>query len=794
MLTGLQVLDLADEKASFCSKLLADLGAVVAKVEPPGGDTSRWIGPFWKNTPHPERSLPFWYNNTNKLGITLNLETKGERDALRQLASKADVIIETFSPGYLKKLGLGYDSLSQLNPQLILASVTSFGQTGPYRYYKSCDIIASATGGQMYVCGALDSPPLKPYGEQSYYAASLFAAIGILIALRDRNYSGKGQHIDVSLQEAVAATLEHVLVRYFSDSEISQRRGGSHPNDFLCLLPCKDGYILLVVDREWDVLVDWLDSEGMAGDLEEEKWQEEEYRRQHWSHIGDVLSRWTKSHARGELFELAQLMRLPWAPIASLEEMIGSPQLLERSFFASVEHPELAGVGPGPHTYKYPGPPYKFSHPLWAMRRSPLIDELNAKILQKKLGPRLGEGPRLKDSKTVRNALDGLRILDFSWLMAGPYATRILADFGAEVIKVQSCKTATGAESNTTHYFNTWNRNKLGITLNMNHPKAKDIALRLVKISDVVMENFTPRVKSNWGLSYDNLRVIKPDIIMLSMSAMGQSGPWRDFAALGPTIQAFSGITHLTSFPQGPPLGLGYSYADPISGLFAILAILAALENREKTGQGQYIDISEYECMCSLLGPAILDYTVNHNVAMPQGNSPGHIAAAPYGCFKCSGEDRWCVIAISTEEEWQSLCQALGNPLWSKEKRFSTLSGRESYAEELNQLLEQWTITHTPEEVMNTLQHVGAPAGMVEDANDLANDPQLAARNFFIKAEHPALGKTTSDNTPIKLSRTPARFGRAAPLLGQDNHYVYKELLGLSEQELSQYIEEGVIG
>jgi len=786
-------LDLADEKASFCSKLLADLGAEVAKVEPPSGDRSRWIGPFWKNTPHPERSLPFWYNNANKLGITLNLDTKEEREALRQLASKADVIIETFSPGYLKKLGLGYDSLSKLNPQLILASVTSFGQTGPYRHHKSCDIIASATGGQMYVCGAHDSPPLKPYGEQSYYAASLFAAIGILIALLDRNYSGKGQHIDVSLQEAVAATLEQVLVRYFSDSAIPRRRGGSHPNDFLYLLPCKDGYILLVVDREWDILVDWLDSEGMAGDLKEERWQEEEYRRQHWSHIVDVLTRWTKSHTRSELFELAQLMHLPWAPIASLEEMINSPQLSERSFFTSAEHPELAGVGLEPHIHKYPGAPYKFSHPLRAMRRAPLIGEHNAKVLQEKLGPSLGEAPRLKDSKTVQHALDGLRILDFSWLMAGPYATRILADFGAEVIKVQSRKTATGAESNTTHYFNTWNRNKLGITLNMNHPKAKDIALRLVKISDVVMENFTPRVKSNWGLSYDNLRGIKPDIIMLSMSAMGQSGPWRDFAALGPTIQAFSGITQLTSFPQGPPLGLGYSYADPISGLFAILAILAALEHREKTGQGQYIDISEYECMCSLLGPAILDYTVNHNVATPQGNCPGHIAAAPYSCYKCSGEDRWCVIAVSTEEEWQSLCHVLGNPPWSKEERFSTLSGRERHAEELGQLLEQWTIKHTPEEVMNLLQQAGVAAGLVEDANDMANDPQLVARNFFVKAEHPVLGKTTSDNTPIKLSRTPARFHRAAPLLGQDNRYVYKELLGLSEQDLSQYIEEGVI-
>jgi crotonobetainyl-CoA:carnitine CoA-transferase CaiB-like acyl-CoA transferase len=307
------------------------------------------------------------------------------------------------------------------------------------------------------------------------------------------------------------------------------------------------------------------------------------------------------------------------------------------------------------------------------------------------------------------------------------------------------------------------------------------------------VENFTPRVKSNWGLSYDKLAEAKPDIIMLSMSAMGQTGPWRDFVALGPTIQAFSGITQLTSFPEGPPLGFGYSYADPISGLFAVLAILAALEYRDRTGQGQYIDVSEYEPMCSLLGPAILDYTVNHNVAIPQGNNPGHTSAAPYGCYKCAGKDRWCVIAVSTEEEWQSLCHVLDHPTWTKEERFSTFSERQRHAEGLNQLLEQWTIEHSPEEVMNLLQQAGVPAGMVEDANDLANDPHLKARNFFVQVEHPVLGKVMADDTPIRLSRTPARFRQAAPLLGQDNHYVYREILCLTEHELSQYIEEGII-
>lgn len=375
MLAGLQVLDLADEKASFCSRLLADFGAEVIKVERPDGDASRWIGPFWENIPHPERSLSFWYNNTNKLGITLNLESGEGQEIFCRLASKADVIIETFSPGYLEKLGLGYENLSELNPKLILASITGFGQTGPYRRYKSCDIIASAMGGQMYVCGAPDAPPLKPYGAQSYYVASLFVAVGILIALRERNHSGKGQHIDVSLQEAVAATLEQVLVRYFYEGVVSTRQGSFRQNDSFCLLPCRDGYTQLMVDRDWDILINWLGSENLASDLKEERWQDEPYRRQHWNHIIDVLTRWTKTHTRDELFGLAQLMRLPWAPVSMLEEIVNSPQLIERAFFASVKHPELEA------RFSYPSAPCKFSR--WSRsthKRAPLIGEHNAQV------------------------------------------------------------------------------------------------------------------------------------------------------------------------------------------------------------------------------------------------------------------------------------------------------------------------------------------------------------------------------------------------------------------------------
>ena len=230
-----------------------------------------------------------------------------------------------------------------------------------------------------------------------------------------------------------------------------------------------------------------------------------------------------------------------------------------------------------------------------------------------------------------------------------------------------------------------------------------------------------------------------------------------------------------------------------MAGLFAVFTVLAALEYRDKTGQGQHIDISEYEAFCSSLGVAILDYTVNDNIASPQGNNPGHSQAAPYGCYRCQGDDRWCVIALSTEEEWQAFCQVLRYPAWSKEERFSNFSARKRHVPELDKLIEEWTIKHTPEEVMGLLQEAGISAGVVENVKDLANDPQLIARKFFLQIEHPVLGKSVSDNTPIKLSRTPARIRGAAPLPGQDNDYVYRGLLGMSEEEVSRYIAEGVI-
>jgi benzylsuccinate CoA-transferase BbsF subunit len=376
----------------------------------------------------------------------------------------------------------------------------------------------------------------------------------------------------------------------------------------------------------------------------------------------------------------------------------------------------------------------------------------------------------------TNSVLKGIRILDFTWVLAGPYATRLLADSGAEVIKVQPLLPQE-EDDFARGYYNTWNRNKLGITLDLGTPEGIALAKKLVLSSDAVVENFTPRVMANWGLDYANLKKLKPDIVMLSLSAMGSTGPYRDYTGFGPTIQAFSGLTHLTAYSGGPPLGLGTAYADHVGALFACLALLGAFEYRRRTGEGQYINISQVEAMASLLGDAFVPVK----------------ETAFQGVYRCRGDDRWCAIAVATDEEWQGFKKALGNPPWAEARRFATLSARLKNKKALDELIEDWTKTRPAEEVMVLLQAQGVAAGVVQNARDLAKDPQLKERGFFIELDHPEMGKTISDATPIRLSDTPPQYSRPAPLPGQDNNYVYSELLGLSGGEINKLKKQGVI-
>ncbi len=390
MLTGTTILDLADEKADFTSKILADMGARVIKVEPPGGGPARQVGPFWQGRPHPERSLSFFYHNTGKYGITLNPEQREGREIFLRLLEHADAVIETYSPGYLNDIGLGFKSLTKVKQGMILVSVTGFGQTGSKINYRSCDLTASASGGQMHVTGQPGKAPLKMYGTHSTYTSSFYAAIAVLLALRKRSKDGRGEWIDISMQESVASTLDHVFPQYFYENVIAERRGNLHWNNAFCILPCKNGFIHITLFQQWDNLVEWLEKDHMADDLAGLEWQNEEHRRKHYEHIIEILGKWTQGHSVEELVELGQLMRFPWAPVHSPEDVLASPHLEERNFFKQIEHPETKTK------VRTPGLPFKSSAlPLFPSRPAPRIGQDNNLIYINELGMAREEMERL---------------------------------------------------------------------------------------------------------------------------------------------------------------------------------------------------------------------------------------------------------------------------------------------------------------------------------------------------------------------------------------------------------------
>ena len=398
-LAGLRILDLTDLKGAMCAKLFGDMGADVIKIEPPEGDATRRIGPFLDGKPHQrgnvsstghetldtsplsERSLLFWFYNTSKRGITLDLNQPAGQELAKQLAAQADVLVESAAPGTLARLGLGYDELKQLNPNLVLTSITPFGQTGPYRAYRSSDMVAEALGGMIWTNGFPDEPPLHAMGLQAYHSASFFAAIGTLLALLTRDSLGEGQWVDVSMQEAVAGAVEHIAPFYHQGLGIESRRGSLHWSRYFRVAKCRDGYVMHCSLGDWTSLVEWVKGDGKAQDLEDTRWEDLVYRREHAEHLFDILDDWAKDYSVAELMEGAQLRRIPYAMVRPPEALVDDPQLNDRGFFSTIEHPELG------RTVRYPGGPIHFTTTPWRIaRRPPLLGEHNTEVYGSELG------------------------------------------------------------------------------------------------------------------------------------------------------------------------------------------------------------------------------------------------------------------------------------------------------------------------------------------------------------------------------------------------------------------------
>ncbi|MBM3156015.1 MAG: CoA transferase [Chloroflexi bacterium] len=397
--------------------------------------------------------------------------------------------------------------------------------------------------------------------------------------------------------------------------------------------------------------------------------------------------------------------------------------------------------------------------------------------------------------------LKGVRIIDACIYWAGPMATMLLADLGAEVIKVESIQrldhlrllggwpTPDGYEWSAV--FNGANRNKYGITLNMNSPKGRDIFKQLVKLGDIVTENFSPRVMENWGLSYKELKKINPRIIMLSMPGFGTTGPWRNYVTFGPNVEMVSGMPIVSGYPDGTPMMTGY-VADPAAGLMGAVAVMTALRYRQRTGKGQRIDLSQIEAFTGFMGAPIMDYSMNKRIQKRMGNR--HSSLAPQGTYRCKGNDEWVDIAVSSDEEWQGFCEAMGNPPWTQWHRFADALSRYENHDEMDKLIEEWTSQRDKREVMQILQEAGVAAAPVLNYGEVLSDPQMVERGFFETVTRPVTGTHPYPGTPMKFTETPLGIRKAAPTLGEDNEYILTRLLKMSKQEIEQLAAEEIIG
>ena len=387
-------------------------------------------------------------------------------------------------------------------------------------------------------------------------------------------------------------------------------------------------------------------------------------------------------------------------------------------------------------------------------------------------------------------------MLDFTWVVAGPVATRILADHGAEVIKLERKPGPPGERQRGLQ--GDLHRNKLSIAVNMSNPRGVEVARRLAAKSDLVMDNFSARVMRAWGMDYDSLSRIKPDIICISMSGLGHTGPRASYVSYGPTLQALTGFTLLMAEENGEPAGYGYSYADMAGGFSGALAALIALWHRRQTGLGQFVDLSQFEALTSLVGPALLDILVNGQVRSPRGQLSQEMPAAPHGVYRCqplgNDDDRWIAISVRAQPEWERFIAAIGSPGWAQSPEFRTLFLRMRKRDQLDQLVASWTIEQTAEHAMEILQGAGIAAGVVSNGEDIcARDPQLQARDFWSTVELPDGRRTNVTGIPLKLSATPGSIRSPSPPIGSSNDYVLGELLGYSDADRQHLIAEGAI-
>jgi len=777
----LRVIELGDIPASYATRWLADLGADVIKVEPSGGDPNRMLPPFASNIVDAERSLAFIHANTNKRSIVLDLARGTDHETFSRLLGMANLLVEATPLGYLEQSGFNDDLFKTKFPGLVVVSMTPFGRTGPYRHYKGSDAIANATGGFLYGQGDDAKGQCTAPSHLAYQLAGAMAAMMGLAGLRHARITGAGQRIDMSLQEALTFANSSSIARYSRENRLERRPGAkAYGGAGTNIYRCKDGrhvHFTTNMPHMWkEFAQNWMTDKSLAGP----EWENPRYRDQHSDEVARAFAKFIAQFEADDFANQAQGRHLAAARLNTIGEFVNCEQNRTREWLQEFEHPVIG-------KYKAPGAPMRLSlTPMRVRRPAPMLDQHRKEILAElqKLSS-LEIKPRKLES--VRQPmLAGLRMADLTQQYAGPLGTELLAYYDMEVVKIETGTIPSKEREAAVHAC--MNRAKLGCTLNLRNPHGKKLFEQLVAKSDVVVDNFSSGVLERLGFSFDVLQKINPGVVQVVMPGWGLTGPLKSWVAWGWQLLAYTGIMRLWGYPDSPmETRCKIAWPDRVGSVTMALGVLAALEYQARTGRGQFIEAGMLEAQGSMMGPAILDYTVNGNEwdAMGYGEILGE-PYAPYGCYPCRGDDNWIIIACAGDEQWQSMVRIIGARSWAAAEKLASAEGRKKHRDDLDKQLSEWTSKYTGRQVFRMMQEAGVAAGIPSSGEDLFHDIHLRARGHIVETDAQPWGKITHHGLPGIPSLSNANAARGAPWIGAHNDKVFSEILGLSKERIEE--------
>ena len=791
-LTGIRIVELAESVAGeYCGKLLADFGAEVVKIERPDcGSPTRSMAPIIGDDGGPERSALFAYLNTNKRSVVLDVASASGIDTLHRIIGTADAIVDDHAPSWVEAAGVSANDVARRYPALVFCSITPYGGGAPPEFQNAKSInVFNSSGWGYHTPSHADptKPPLKGPGRfLADYEAGLDAALCVVASLFRHLHSGKGEYIDVSQQAVLASRADCVLGRFITGEVAAENTREDYdqqgPASFFA---CADGFVYLYMTSRNH----WMGLKKLMGQPEwldefDDDWLEFSVTPEKVVTLQNGFAKWVAGLRKDAAADQAQRLGVPLVPVKSAADLKNSPQYRHRGFFQHITHPVLGSAA-------YPTVPYLMSaSPAGVTRAAPTLGQHTAEIADSIETPRSGptvKSAQLKPPKVSRGGpLQGVRVVELTKVWAGPYAGKLLAFLGAEVIKVESSSNPDemraygGTDINHAPYFLSINPEVLSVELDLKSAADVDCLRDLIAHSDIVVNNLRPGAMERLGLSYQQLKSIKGDIISVSIKMWGNNGPLGYQTGYAPCFAALAGLASLVGYRGGPPLGTSMRYGDSTVGAAAALAAVTALLHRDLSGEGQFVDVSAVETLSSMIGDCLLEQDLTGTHASPEGNRDPDMA--PHNCYPCSGGD-WISVAVADDRQWRALCHVLGATTLAEDARYAAMPERLQHTDTLDTDLARFTKSRDAGQLAQRLRLAGVPSSKSATSLDVISDQLLWERELYRFVSDHREGQRPILAAPWRMSAAPTEIARGAPVLGEHNDYVLQEILRTHARE-----------